>query len=145
MRKFVRHPSSIPIDFVVTHEREADADKTQLSNISNGGFSCFTSRSLQVGWEVQLRIPAIWPDYSARGAVVWNREVTNGFEIGIAFTTEDAFKTKMVEQLCQIEQYRQRAWTDEGRRIDSEQAASEWIALFAEEFSQSFQQASLHG
>jgi hypothetical protein len=149
MRKFVRHPSAIPIEFVVTRRCDT-TDKTHLSNISNGGFACVVPEALPLGCDVQLRIPSIWPDYSGHGSVMWCREVNANadqhyFEVGIAFKTQDAFKTKMVEQLCQIEEYRQRAWLDEGRRIDGEEAAREWIALFAEEFSKSFQQSQLHG
>jgi len=148
MRKYVRHPSCIPVEIIATMARNeaffANADEshdsTRLCNISYGGFSCVVSRPLPLGCDVQLRIPTVWPDYSGHGSVRWCREMTDGFEVGIGFTSQDAFKAKMVEQLCQIEQYRQRAWIDEGRRIDSEQAAREWIALFAEEFSRSFQQ-----
>lgn len=143
MRKWVRHPSSIPIEFSVTRPGQFAADSPRLRDISQGGFCCAIAEPLPVGAAVQLRIPSIWPDYSGNGTVMWCRDTGNSYEAGIAFSTQDSFRTKMVEQLCQIEQYRQRAWADEGRHIDSQQAAEEWIALFADEFARTFQPLSL--
>ena len=139
MRKFVRHPSSIPIDLAVG--RAPDCRPPELRNISNGGFACAIDEPIAVGTTVQLRIPVVWPDYRGCGVVVWCRPVPPRYEIGIEFGAQDLFKTKMVEQLCQIESYRQRIRSDEGRELDSEQAAQEWIARYAKEFSESFASA----
>ena len=57
----------------------------------------------------------------------------------IEFYAQDLFKAKMVEQLSQIEHYRNRLWVEEGRIIDGEQAAQEWIARYAKEFAEAFQ------
>ena len=62
-----------------------------------------------------------------------------GFEVGIEFNAQEAFKSKMVEQLCQIEEYRQLMLREQGREIDGEEAAREWISRHAREFSDSFQ------
>ena len=40
----------------------------------------------------------------------------------------------MVEQLCHIEHYRNEVNRKEGRDISSEEAATEWIAQFADKF-----------
>lgn len=136
MRKFIRHPSSIPIELAVT--RNAGCRAPELRNIGNGGFSCAVDEPIAVGSAVHLRIPVIWPDYRGCGVVVWCRSVPPRYEVGIEFGVQDLFKTKMVEQLCQIEHYRQQVLNDEGRDLNSEQAAREWIALYAKEFSESF-------
>lgn len=135
MRKFVRHPSSIPIELTVA--REPCCGVSELRNISNGGFACAVDAPIEVGLAVQLRIPVIWPDYCGCGVVVWCRAVVPRYEVGIEFGAKDFFKAKMVEQLCHIEQYRQQVLRD-GRELDSEQAAQEWIALYAKEFAESF-------
>lgn len=136
MRKFVRHPSSIPIELAV--ERTAGRRSPELRNISNGGFACAVAEPIEVGSAIQLRIPLIWPEYRGCGVVVWCRPEPPCYEVGIEFGSQDAFKTKMVEQLCQIEHYRQQVLNDEGRELNSEQAAGEWIALYASEFSELF-------
>jgi hypothetical protein len=138
MRKFVRHPSSIPIELAVAQTPRCRA--LELRNISNGGFACVIDEPIAIGAAVQLRIPVIWPDYRGCGVVVWCRSLSKRYEIGIQFDAQDFFKAKMVEQLCQIEQYRQQVLRD-GRELGSEQAAQEWIALYAKEFSESFASA----
>jgi len=136
MRKFVRHPSSIPIELSAL--RDAVSEPTHLSNISTGGLACRVAHPLAEGSSVVLRMPCIWPDYSGTGVVAWCHEVPDGFEVGIQFGGQDAFKTRMVEQLCQIEQYRQQVLADQGRAIDVEQAAQEWIGQHAEDFAAAF-------
>lgn len=140
MRKFVRHPSSIPIELAVA--RAPNSGAPELRNISNGGFACAIDQPIEVGSAVQLRIPVIWPDYRGCGVVVWCRPAPPCYEVGIEFNAQDFFKTKMVEQLCQIELYRQQIFRDEGRELDSERAAQEWIGLYAKEFSESFNAAA---
>lgn len=135
MRKFVRHPSSIPVELAVGPLPGCHAP--ELRNVSNGGFACVVDAPIAVGAPVQLRIPVVWPDYRGCGVVVWCRTAPPRYEVGIEFAEQDLFKTKMVEQLCQIEQYRRQVLRD-GRELDSEQAAREWIALYAREFSESF-------
>jgi hypothetical protein len=136
MRRYVRHPSSIPIELSV--ERQQRCAPTQMNNVGAGGIACSVPAPLPVGSAVQLRVPLIWPDYKGCGVVVWCREVGRAFEVGIEFDAEEAFKSKMVEQLCQIEQYRQQVLSDQGRALDGEQAAREWISQNAGQFSDEF-------
>jgi hypothetical protein len=142
MRKYVRHPSSIPIELAVARTASQAASASELRNISRGGFACAVDEPIAVGSAVQLRIPMIWPEYRGCGVVVWCQSAPPHYEIGIEFGAQDLFKTKMVEQLCQIEQYRQQILSDEGRELGSEEAAQEWISLYAQEFSESFGSAA---
>jgi hypothetical protein len=150
MRKYLRHPSSIPVELTV--ERTPCIGQQQLANIARGGFACWVYEPLPVGATVQLRIPMIWPEYCGCGVVRWCRAaeqagepdpmkflVDNEYEVGIEFSAHDLFKAKMVEQLCQIEDYRNRLWIEDGRIVDGEQAALEWIARYAKDFADAFQ------
>jgi len=68
---------------------------------------------------------------------MWCESSSEGYEVGIAFySPNDAYHVRMVEQICQIEQYRQDAWRQEGRCLSQEQAAREWIDLYADQFAQ---------
>lgn len=136
MRRFVRHPSSIPIE--VTVVRGAAPERSALRNVSAGGLACEVERPLQPGSAVTLRIPLIWPDYRGAGVVAWCRGGNGRFEVGIQFGPRDTFKARMLAQLCQIEQYRQQVLTEQGRALDGEQAAGEWIGLHAREFAAAF-------
>ena len=44
------------------------------------------------------------------------------------------FAARMVEQVCQIEHYRQQVQRAEGRVLDAETAAREWIKRYAASF-----------
>lgn len=136
MRKFVRHPSSIPIELSI--DRERCCGPMHMHNLSSAGIACRVEQALPVGSTVQVRIPLIWPDYRGCGVVVWCRQHGDGYEAGIRFAEADALKTKMVEQLCQIEQYRQQLAVERGEDIDDEEAAREWIRRHAREFSATF-------
>ena len=136
MRRFVRHPSSIPIELSVARGR--DAESSSLHNISTGGLACAVPRPLPVGCPVVLRIPMIWPDYRGRGVVAWCRPWRDQFEVGVQFSAQDVFKARMVEQLSQIEFYRQQIMAEQGRSLDGEQAAREWISQHAGDFAAFF-------
>lgn len=137
MRKFVRHPSSIPIELSVA--RSSFSGMQKLRNVSTGGLACVVDEPLPVGCSVNLRIPMVWPEYRGNGVVAWCRKAAPMFEVGIQFDAQHFFKAKMVEQLAQIEQYRAQVQLSEGRALSSELAAEEWIARYAEDFSESFQ------
>jgi PilZ domain len=107
-----------------------------LQNLSLGGLRCEVDRFIAEGTSIQIRIPVVNPDYTGQGVVVWCRPQNQHFEIGIEFDREEeAFKSRMVEQVCLIEQYRKRIRAAEGRELDGEQAAREWISRYASEFA----------
>ena len=60
-------------------------------------------------------------------------EYDYSFELAF-FDPQQAFQIRMIEQLCQIQHYREQIQREEGRRLDRNQAAAEWISRFAEDF-----------
>jgi len=48
--------------------------------------------------------------------------------------TQSAFQSRMEDQCKQIDQYRLRVMQGEGRQLSQDQAALEWIALYADSF-----------
>jgi hypothetical protein len=136
MRRFVRHPSSIPIELSIARVHPPGAQA--FCNVSRGGFACTVAEPLAVGSAVQLRIPMIWPDYHGSGVVAWCHKTEPDYEVGIQFSAQQSFNAKMAGQLAQIEQYRLHMQQSEGRTLNNEQAAREWIELYAKDFSDSF-------
>ncbi|NRB41167.1 MAG: PilZ domain-containing protein [Pseudomonadales bacterium] len=144
MRRFVRHPSNMPIDISTMVDGKVNSDYshkefTQLDNLSSGGICCKVKHFIPKGTHVNIHIPSVQKDYEGYGVSAWCRNSsTSGYELGIRFDSDnDAFNYHMVEQICLIEEYRQLALSKEGRTISSEEAAIEWIGKFADKFPSS--------
>ncbi|MDC0661409.1 PilZ domain-containing protein [Marinobacter sp. SS21] len=136
MRRFIRHPTGFPI--LVFSMDSANGDEASLCDISQGGLACSLRRELPSGAAVAMGIPSLQPDYRFSGQVVRCNPCSDGYRIGIQFRDDtESFKSKMVEQVCQIEHYRQELKRD-GRELDSETAAREWIARYGSEFARVF-------
>lgn len=132
MRSYIRHPTSIPIQVCAGGN---DDVCVQVRNLSAGGLCFITDQPVKVGTLVEFEIPVTKPDYHGIGVIVWRREYSaRKFEVGVRFTSDDEyFRTRMVEQVCQIEDYRQRLAL-KGRQLTSEQAALEWIERYSGSF-----------
>ncbi len=133
-RSFVRHPADIPIEI------EADglpqAASRRVKDVGLGGLACRSPCRLDVGAAVVLTIPLVTPPFRVAASVVWCRGDDLDYEVGVRFREADAaFAARMVEQVCQIEHYRREVLRVEGRVLDAESAAVEWIERYAAEFS----------
>ncbi len=133
VRKYMRHPTEIPIE--VVQEPNSNRGMKQLHDISYGGL-CFDSQTcLKKDFLVRIRMKVADAGFDVQGRVVWCRKKSEHFEVGITFTGEDeANRVRMVEQICQIEKYRQQVLKSEGRRLTTQEAAFEWIKKYAAGF-----------
>lgn len=132
MRTYIRHPTSIPVQMSPsTHE----VARVSARNLSAGGLSFITDKPMKVGTKVEFSIPLVQPEYQGAGVVVWSHEHRpRGYEVGVRFTSDDEFfRARMVEQVCCIEDYRQRVAL-KGRQLTTEAAALEWIIKYAADF-----------
>lgn len=136
MRRFIRHPTDFPI--LVFSMDGSHGDEASLCDISQGGLACNLGRELGLGEPVALGIPSLKQDYRISGEVVRCSRFSNEYRVGIRFIDQvESFKSKMVEQVCQIEHFR-RELCREGRKLDSETAAREWIERFGSQFADIF-------
>jgi len=135
MRRYIRHPSDIPIEFEPLMS-SAGPYSEQLSNVSLGGLSFYTHQSVELGTLIRVRIASVSPSFETHAQVRWCAAMPSGqYEIGVELLSEDeAFKTRMVEQVCHIEHYKREVKAVEGRDISGEEAAQEWISKYAESF-----------
>lgn len=131
MRRYIRHPSDIPIEFKIA----GNPIREPLKNVSAGGL-CFRAHlRIQPGSDIHLVIPIQTPPFEADGIVAWCHSAGRGFEVGVRFHGDGSqFALRMVEQICHIEQYRRHILRHEGRRLNGEQAAEEWIGRYAKRF-----------
>jgi hypothetical protein len=75
------------------------------------------------------------PPFEAEARVIWCLARPDRYEAGIEFVDEqDAYTARMVEQICHIEHYRLWVREVEGRDLDGERAAMEWISKYAKDF-----------
>lgn len=145
MRRFIRHPSDMPIDFQVNEHEPPVAH--QVRDVSLGGL-CFTAdRPMQRGSHIRIRIPIAsgapegtteeQESFEADGIVAWCREEGRKYAVGVQFADQSThFGVRMVEQICHIEHYRYDVYQAQGRVLTSEEAAREWVERYAAEFPQ---------
>lgn len=132
-RRFIRHPFQIPIEVSAGHQ---DAVAPSLRDVGHGGVSFHARQPAGPGQRLRIRIPLLEPPFEADGEVMWcEADSDGGYEIGVSFlSAEDAYRARMMEQVCHIEQYRRQVREIEGRQISDREAAMEWIERFAPEF-----------
>ncbi len=129
----MRHPADVPI--VVSRADRQSFAKRQASNVSHGGLAFGADAELVPGTTVVLEIPVVRPPFVTRAQVVWCSPGTDGYDMGVEFLdADDAFRARMVEQVCHIETYRNEVYRREGRALSAEEAAMEWIERHAAEF-----------
>ena len=137
IRKFIRHPSGVPIQVTLDFaedENDETVDQT-ITNVSLGGLAFISHKPIELLERVRICIPVLNEDNYLVGNVVWCEKVGSGYEIGIEFEkSKDVFRLRMIEQICHIEHYRKEVEESEGRELNAQEAAKEWISKFAGEF-----------
>ena len=134
-RRFIRHPSDIPIEYCFTEVPVCQ--QNAISNVSIGGLSFRAKKFIEPDQWLLLRIPVDGKCFEMKAKVKWCEpcEKDAGFYVGVQFAdSSEAFSARMVEQICHIEHYKNKVNSEEGRVITSEQAATEWIEKFAASF-----------
>jgi len=133
MRKYIRHPADIPIKYTLAEV--VDNEKDYIKNISEGGLSFTAKKPLKTGTVIHIGIPVLAPDFEVDATVTRCSKEGEGHEVGVRFMNSDSeFKVRMVEQVCHIEHYRKEVLEKEGRVINGEEAALEWIKKYAKDF-----------
>lgn len=132
-RSYIRHPADIPIE--VSAAGTSVRPVRHTFNVSVGGLAFESNFAFLPDAIVAIRIPGVRPVFETRARVVWCSVGAQGYELGVEFLDpEDAFRARMVEQVCHIEEYRDEVRRTEGRRLTAEEAAMEWIGKHAAEF-----------
>jgi hypothetical protein len=126
MRQFIRHPADIPIE--VSPVDAGGARPPRLVNVGMGGLAFRSHSAFRPAHVVRVRIDCVRPAFETTARVAWCRACDGEYELGLAFTDpDDAFRARMVEQICYIEHYRKEVRATQGRALTTEEAAREWI------------------
>lgn len=132
VRRFIRHPADFPISYSLGAQSQK---QRTMRDVSCGGL-CFTSDTpIERGETVHISIPVEPPGFEAEGIVAWCKPEEDHFAIGVEFDGDStSFSLRMVEQVCHIEHYRAEVLRCEGRELNREQAAEEWVEKYASSF-----------
>ena len=136
IRRHVRHVTGIPIEVTIDFNHSYLAENENITNVSLGGLCFIASDRLEVDESIQVKIPILTQEHSLDGTVVWCNKTAKGYEVGLEFNDpEEVERLRMIDQICQIESFRQDLEKRDGRKLNSEQAAREWVNRYAGEFS----------
>ncbi len=132
-REFIRHPASIPLAITVASERPSRLQP--IRDLGYGGLAFASPSAIPRGTRVSIRIDALDPPGAIVGQVAWCKATAQGFDVGIQFLGDDtAYRARMLEQVCHIQDYRERIRIREGRELTKTEAAAEWISKHAASF-----------
>ncbi len=136
IRRHVRHVTGIPIEVRLEYHENYHGDDDTITNVSLGGLCFVASDRLDVNESIKVRFPVLNREETLDGRVVWCNKTARGYEVGLEFDDpERVERLRMVDQICQIEHFREEVEQRDGRKMSSEEAAREWISKYAGEFS----------
>ncbi len=130
-RAFIRHPADIPIEIETLPGEPA----SRVADVSCGGLAFFAERPQPSGTLLHIRIAGNETSLNARAFVAWCHPEGHGYRIGVRFESpEDAYRSRLLEQVIAIERFREELARAEGREIPRDEAAREWIRRHASGF-----------
>jgi Tfp pilus assembly protein PilZ len=134
MRQFIRHPSDVPIE--IRCAADSAYVRRFTRTVSGGGLAFASDTAIEPETIIALRIPNLRPVFEvATARVAWCQSEGSQYAVGVQFfDSEEAFRVRMVEQICHIERYRHDVAQREGRQLTAEEAAVEWISRYASSF-----------
>ncbi|MEM7565293.1 MAG: PilZ domain-containing protein [Pseudomonadota bacterium] len=136
IRRHARQISQIPAEVTLNLDNRLHTEIDEVTNISLGGMCFVAEEKFDISEAIQIRFPALQQGQALNGEVVWCNKLINGYEIGLRFDDPaEVERLKTVDQIIEIENYREKLERQEGRTLTSEQAATEWIKQYAGEFS----------
>lgn len=130
--EFVAHPKDLPLEITIIEDQSFPMSRPE--RLGFVGITYLASCAYQAGTSVRITLEEIDPHFCVTGRIVWCDKEHDEFRIAIEFPNhDDCYCVRMVEQLSQIEHYRRQA-KHQGRRLNYNEAAAEWIQQFAASF-----------
>ncbi|MCO4785551.1 PilZ domain-containing protein [Marinomonas atlantica] len=130
--EFVAHPKDLPLDIQIIEDQSFPTVGTD--RLGFVGITYLAPYAFHAGTSVRITLQEIDPHFCVAGRIVWCDKEQDEYRIAIEFpNNEDCYSVRMIEQLSQIEHYRRQA-KHQGRRLNYNEAAAEWIQQFAASF-----------
>ncbi len=125
----IHHPEEFPI------ELDSYPPEASQSTASSLQLMCSSNTPYHFGDKVRIKIPDIAEHLEVYGVVNSCISAAQGYDISISFCDDDArMRIRMLEQLCYIQRYRRHILQSEGRSLNDQDAALEWIGRYADLF-----------
>lgn len=135
-REYLRHTVHVPLE--VDRVGEPESLTEEGINVSHGGLAFLSTTCPSVGEILRIRIPTVKPPFEGEARVAWCRPESGRYLVGVQFLdAQAAFRSRMVQQVCSIENYRTEVEREEGRVLTGQEAAAEWIEKYAGRFPDS--------
>ena len=136
IRKYVRQVTGIPVEVTLDYSENINADDDTITNISLGGLALVAEDPLDIGEFIQVRCPILNNEAQLSGKVIWCEKSLSGYEVGLEFNDPTEIEQlKIIDQICDIEQFRTQVAEQEGRHLSSEQATREWVSQHTGNFT----------
>lgn len=128
----IHHPENISIH-CQRLDQVCDKNPIHLCNSPHLNFSSQIAFKNNTRLRITLKIQNNTHDFHA--VVTHSQAHLTGFHIRVGFESyHEAFRLRMIEQICHIETYREELYQQQGRRLCYENAAQEWIERYADTF-----------
>lgn len=109
--------------------------KAQMTNLSKGGLCFLNPYRLERAQKLEIDFPALKPVAKLTARVVWCRPQREEFSIGAEFAAmSEALRTRLIEMHRAIIEYHELKNSAGGPVVDAQEAATEWLGLYAEKF-----------
>lgn len=126
---FIRYPCDVPVRY--RRCRQAKRRNGHANGVTPGGICFASGEPLEPGATLKLSLGAPHGVEHFTVRVAWCRPEGVEFLAGACLLDEgDACRARMLAQVCHIEAYLRRQRAD-GRDLDRDTAASEWITRYA--------------
>jgi hypothetical protein len=100
-----------------------------------GGLSFKSKVPIQENKIVEITMPLTYPVFQVIGRVRWCRKEGNYYVVGVRFVIpKNELTIEAVEEICDIDEYKNEVYRKEGRILSSEDAAVEWLNAYIKEF-----------
>lgn len=132
---FIYHPDHIPLNFRRLWRMPELTKEERKSGMSTLGLSFFSDKHLTPGMQIEVTVPLRGEDHKFVGQVVLVKESHHGYDVGIWLRSQhDAYRARIVEQICYIDCYLQDKQEHSSKPINKEQGIQEWIVHNAAQF-----------
>ena len=126
-RCFIRHPIDIRIE-----TRLLSSDRVFVEDahdIGLGGLRLSLLVCPAIGAEIDVRVLYVEPPFETTGKVAWCHRSKDRYDVGIQLNAwQEHGWPRVVEQICEIEQYRRNLRQEKWCDLSVAQAAREWYA-----------------
>ena len=133
-RKAERLEIGYPITIKRVGARQSDGIGN-MTNVSEGGVCFLSPLDLRPGDSIEIGLPSPQPVTLLKANVIWSRPQKGQVSVGAGFDgTSERLRMRIVEMHRAIKAYQLMKDTDDGAKLDANQAAIEWLKLYGESF-----------